>query len=79
MTLFRKCWLAWRVELNARKTEKQDSVYYNVFLKFIPETGKGAMSEAGCEFHLHQKPDTCLVCRERLDLEENTWGISDKS
>lgn len=60
MTLSIKCWLAWRVDLNARKTEKQDSVDYDVFLS--PQIGEGAMSEAGCEFHLHQKPDTCLVC-----------------
>lgn len=67
------------VDLNARKTEKQDSVDYDVFLRFISETGNGAMSEAGCEFYLHQNPDACLVCSERLDLEENTWGMSDKS
>lgn len=73
MTLIRKCCLAWSVDLNASKTEKQDSVDY-WFLRFIPETGKGAMSEAGCEFHLHQKPDTCLVCSERLNLEEKIHG-----
>lgn len=54
MTLSRKCWLAWRVDVNARKTEKQDSVDYDVSLRFPPETGEGAMSEAGCEFCLHQ-------------------------
>lgn len=57
MTLIRKRWLAWSVDLNDRKREKQDSVAHGVFLRFIPETEEGAMSETGCEFHLHQKPD----------------------
>lgn len=79
MTLIRKRWLAWSVDLNDRKRERQDPVAHSVFLRFIPETGEGAMSEAGCEFHLHQKPDTCLICSERLDSEENTCGMSAKS
>lgn len=65
--------------MNDRKREKQDPVVYDVFLRFIPETREGAMSEAGCELHLHQKPDTCLRCSERLDLEESTWGVNAKS
>lgn len=41
--------------------------------------GEGMLLEAGIDLHLHQKPDSFLVCSERMDLEENTWVMNAES